>query len=104
MINGATINLGALNDNSQKGLYLLVPLPDLSIQVSKLTGGGNRVTVEMKAVPGKSYRPETSAGLKTCCTGGDVLVAAENHPTTEGPDAILYFFLSRGRFLEGGRL
>jgi probable HAF family extracellular repeat protein len=68
---------------NEKGLYLLVPLPDLSIQVSRLPMAGNRVTVGMTAVPGKSYRLESSSDFKTWVANGAPFVAAEDRLTTD---------------------
>ncbi len=68
---------------NEKGLYLLVPLPTLSLQVSKLPAGGNLVTLQMTAVSGKSYRLESSSDLKTWMTIGTPFVAAEDRTTTE---------------------
>lgn len=68
---------------NEKGLYLLVPLPSLSLQVSKLPAGGNRVEIAMTAVPGKSYRLESSTDLKTWAAAGATFVSAGESVNTE---------------------
>jgi probable HAF family extracellular repeat protein len=73
------ILVGGLNEQS---LYLLIPLPTLSIRTSE-TPTGRKIVVEGKTIPGRRYRLENSSDLKTWSTVGALMVADQETTTWE---------------------
>jgi probable HAF family extracellular repeat protein len=67
---------------NEQGLYLLVPLPTLSIRTSE-TPTGRKIVVEGQTIPGRSYRLESSSDLKTWSTVGAQMVADQEATTWE---------------------
>jgi probable HAF family extracellular repeat protein len=70
---------GGLNE---QGLYLLVPLPTLSIRVSE-TPTGRKIVVEGQTIPGRSYRLESTSDLQTWSGVGTPIVADRETTTWE---------------------
>jgi hypothetical protein len=88
--NRGEILCGGVNE---KGLYLLVPLPTLSIQISEAPAG-RKIVVEAQTIPGRSYRLESSPDLKNWTAVGTAFIAdqatSREFETGNDPSPLFY--------------